>query len=162
FVRSMASREWLRTATVLVATSLALAVIMSEALLYLHVFTGARVIAILAIVAIVGMLWPGRRRTPSVATAAGTTAPTKDSSAAAGVELDRSLPVLLLRIGRYPVYHGTVGQIRSLGRAGVPVYAIVEDAYTPAALSRYLTGSIVWPTRGDESEEYLLDGLSRI
>jgi predicted ATP-grasp superfamily ATP-dependent carboligase len=45
---------------------------------------------------------------------------------------------------------------------GVPVYAIVEDPYTPAALSRYLTGSVVWPTRGDESEEYLLDGLSRI
>jgi predicted ATP-grasp superfamily ATP-dependent carboligase len=78
------------------------------------------------------------------------------------VELDTAVPVLLVRIGRYPVFHGAVGAIRTFGRAGVPVFAIVEDTFTPAALSRYLSGAIKWPTRGDESPEYLLEGLANI
>ena len=46
------------------------------------------------------------------------------------------MPVLLVRIGHYPVYHGGVCAIRSFGRAGIPVHAIVEDRLTPAAASR--------------------------
>lgn len=73
--------------------------------------------------------------------------------------LDRSLPAALIRIGRYPLHHGGVGVIRSLGRAGVPVYAITESRSTPAAVSRYLTGRHVWPTSGAERPEELLAGL---
>jgi predicted ATP-grasp superfamily ATP-dependent carboligase len=148
FVRGFRTTDPLRFGVALFATSMALAAIVAETLFYLHVFTGARTIAILAIVAILGSLRSGG--------AAGSL-PVR-----AGVRLDPSLPVLLVRIGRYPVYHGTIGAIRSFGRAGVPVYAIVEDAFTPAALSRYLTGKFVWPTNGNESVEYLLEGLSRI
>jgi D-aspartate ligase len=69
------------------------------------------------------------------------------------------MPVLIVKIGRYPLHHGSVGVIRTLGRAGVPVYAITEDRFTPAALSRYLRRRFVWPTTGLEREEQLLEGL---
>jgi D-aspartate ligase len=76
--------------------------------------------------------------------------------------LDLGLPVLFVRIGHYPLHHGTLGAIRSLGRLGVPVYAITEGRRTPAALSRYLTGHFVWPTSGAEPREQLLAGLRGI
>jgi predicted ATP-grasp superfamily ATP-dependent carboligase len=80
----------------------------------------------------------------------------------AGLDLDLAVPVLFVRIGNYPLHHGTVGAIRSLGRLGVPVYAITEGRRTPAALSRYLTSRCVWPTSGSEPREQLLAGLRRI
>jgi predicted ATP-grasp superfamily ATP-dependent carboligase len=75
------------------------------------------------------------------------------------VHADRSVPVLVAKIGRYPLHHGGVGAIRTLGRLGVPVYAVTEDRFTPAAASRYLTGRFVWPTTGAEAPEALVDGL---
>ena len=75
---------------------------------------------------------------------------------------DRSVPGLVVKIGHYPLHHGGVGAIRSLGRLGVPVCAVTEDRRTPAALSRYLTGRFVWPTTGLESPERLTEGLLRI
>ncbi len=80
----------------------------------------------------------------------------------AAPELDRSVALLMMRIGRYPLHHGTVGAIRSLGRLGVPVYAVVEDHITPAACSRYLTGRFRWPTSGREEREELVQGLLRM
>ena len=76
--------------------------------------------------------------------------------------LDPRTPVLIVRIGHYPLHHGGVGAIRSLGRAGVPVYAITEDRATPAALSRYLRGRFVWRTTGAEPADALVAGLVRI
>lgn len=76
-----------------------------------------------------------------------------------GPALDRSVPVLIVKIGRYPLHHGGVGAIRTLGRLGVPVYAITEDRFTPAAVSRYLSGRFVWPTTGTERPAELVDGL---
>ena len=73
--------------------------------------------------------------------------------------LDRSTAVLLTRIGNYPFHHGTVGAIRSLGRLGVPVYAIVESHFAPAAHSRFLTGHVCWPTTGREEPDELVEGL---
>lgn len=67
------------------------------------------------------------------------------------VLLDTSVPALLVRVGRYPVHAGGLDAIRSLGRLGVPVYAITEDRWTPAAVSRHLTGHFVW--RDSEREE---------
>jgi D-aspartate ligase len=77
-------------------------------------------------------------------------------------DLDRSAPVLLVKVGRYPLSQGGLGVIRSLGRVGVPVYAVTEDRFTPAALSRYLTGSFTWPTTGTEPVEKLAAGLREI
>jgi D-aspartate ligase len=72
-----------------------------------------------------------------------------------------TVPVLLLKIGRYVVHHGSVGVIRSLGRLGVPVYGVVEDRFIPAAMSRYLTGKFVWDTRGLDNQR-LLEGMAVI
>jgi D-aspartate ligase len=75
------------------------------------------------------------------------------------VEMDRHVPALVVKIGRYPLHHGGVGVIRTLGRLGVPVYAITEDRFTPAAMSRYCKEAFVWPTTGQEDPRQLVDGL---
>jgi D-aspartate ligase len=54
--------------------------------------------------------------------------------------LDTTVPVLLLKSSHNVMQHGTLGIIRSLGRLGVPVYAMVEDRFAPPAMSRYATG----------------------
>jgi len=76
-------------------------------------------------------------------------------------ELDLTVPLLVLKIGRYPIHHGTLGIVRSLGRLGVPVYAIVEDRLAPAVMSRYLTGAFVRDSR-DRDPEQLLAFLAHI
>lgn len=71
------------------------------------------------------------------------------------------LPVLILKTGRYPVHHGGLGIIRSLGRLGIPVYTIAEDHLTPAGISRYLTGSFVW-NAGNLPRPQMLEALAKI
>lgn len=73
--------------------------------------------------------------------------------------LDNSTPALIAKIGHYPLHHGGVGAIRSLGRLGVPIYAVTEDRWTPAALSRYVRERIVWPTTGLEDPAELVKGF---
>jgi predicted ATP-grasp superfamily ATP-dependent carboligase len=73
---------------------------------------------------------------------------------------DADLPLIVLKVGRYPRDHSAVGAIRSLGRVGIPVYAITEDRFTPAAVSRFLTRPIVAPTSGLEAESVLLERLA--
>jgi D-aspartate ligase len=79
--------------------------------------------------------------------------------ASVSLTADKSVPALILKIGSYLLHHGGVGAIRSLGRLGVPMYAITEDRFTPAAASRYLRGRFVWPTTGLEEPERLVEGL---
>ncbi|MER6327971.1 ATP-grasp domain-containing protein [Streptomyces sp. NPDC001034] len=78
------------------------------------------------------------------------------------VDVDRGVPALIVKFGAYPLHHGGVGAIRSLGRLGVPMYAITEDPYTPAAACRYLRRAFVWPTTGAEDPGHLVAGLLRI
>ncbi|TLS40559.1 ATP-grasp domain-containing protein [Streptomyces montanus] len=78
------------------------------------------------------------------------------------LDADRGVPGLIVKFGDYPLHHGGVGAIRSLGRLGVPMYAITEDRYTPAALSRHLRRAFVWPTTGTEEPARLVEGLLRI
>jgi D-aspartate ligase len=75
---------------------------------------------------------------------------------------DRGVPALVIKIGHYPLHSGGVAAIRTLGRLGVPVYAITEDGWTPAAVSRYCTGRFVWRTTGLEDPDLLVDGLREI
>lgn len=75
------------------------------------------------------------------------------------LELDTSLPVLVMRVGHYPLHHGTLGIIRSLGRLGVSVHSIAEHGATPAARSRYASGTIVLPTTGAEPADELVAGM---
>jgi D-aspartate ligase len=72
---------------------------------------------------------------------------------------DTGTPVLVLKLGRYALHHGGLGVIRTLGRAGVPVYGVHEDRLAPAAMSRYLSGKFIWKTEG-ESVEQFLDGMA--
>ena len=76
--------------------------------------------------------------------------------------VDRSVPLVIAKVGRYPLHHGTVAAVRSLGRLGVPVYAVTEGPLVPTAVSRYLTGRIAWPTTGGEQAEELVAGLVRV
>jgi predicted ATP-grasp superfamily ATP-dependent carboligase len=73
---------------------------------------------------------------------------------------DVETPVLVLKIGAYDLHHGSLGIVRSLGRVGVPVYAILDGRLAPMALSRHLRGGFVWVTSGDERD--LVEQLSRI
>ncbi|WP_367044753.1 ATP-grasp domain-containing protein [Streptomyces sp. Je 1-332] len=53
--------------------------------------------------------------------------------------LDTRVPAVLLRIDRNPFHHGTLGAVRSLGRAGVEVHVAASDfAESPVRRSRYL------------------------
>ncbi|TDB73596.1 ATP-grasp domain-containing protein [Actinomadura sp. KC216] len=63
---------------------------------------------------------------------------------AAAARLDTGLPALLLRTDRNPFHHGTLAAIRSLGRAGVPVHAILEGRGNPSSRSRYLHRGHPW------------------
>jgi D-aspartate ligase len=76
------------------------------------------------------------------------------------IQADTSVPALLLKIGRYPLHSGGVAVVRTLGRLGVPVYAITEDRWTPTVLSRYCAGRFTWQVTGQEEPEYLA-GLLR-
>lgn len=78
------------------------------------------------------------------------------------IEADCSVPALIVKVGQYPVHSGGVGAIRTLGRLGVPVYAITEDRFTPAALSRYVKGWFRSRATGREEPEQLITGLRDI
>ncbi len=150
-------------AMMLVASSLAIDAIVGETFVYLRLFTGARVVGVLAALAIAGA-WLRRPVTDrGISGATALPLPRRSTIDRGGdLDFDRSMPVLLVRIGQYPVYHGGVCAIRSFGRVGVPVHAIVEDRLTPAAASRYLESAHVWRTSGSEPEPFLVDGLRRI
>ncbi len=79
-----------------------------------------------------------------------------------GAGFDTTVGALVVKIGRYPLHHGGLAAIRSLGRVGVPVYAITEDRFTPAALSRYCARSFVAPTTGNESDDALRGLMLRV
>ncbi|MEV6206733.1 ATP-grasp domain-containing protein [Kitasatospora sp. NPDC051914] len=80
-------------------------------------------------------------------------------------DLDREVPVVMVRVGKYPFSHSPVAAVRSFGRLGVPVYAMVEGRHTPTAASHYLKGVFVRPTTGSEPAEQLVDvirGVGRL
>lgn len=75
--------------------------------------------------------------------------------------LDPAVPALLLRLDWNPAHHATLGVIRSLGRAGVPVHAVLEHPKVPAARSRYLAQGHPW-LPADAEPERLIDRLRRM
>jgi len=54
--------------------------------------------------------------------------------------IDTSVAVVLLRLN----HHCEVGAVRTLGRLGVPVYAVHDDLGSPAARSRYVREILPW------------------
>ncbi|MFJ2603674.1 ATP-grasp domain-containing protein [Streptomyces sp. NPDC087425] len=51
---------------------------------------------------------------------------------------DIRVPAVLLRIDRNPFHHGTLGAVRSLGRAGVEVHVVADCDGSPVAASRFV------------------------
>ena len=62
---------------------------------------------------------------------------------------DNSAPVVVLGCFR----HGGLGIVRSLGRLGVPVYAVDADRYTPAFFSKYCRRRFLWDLHAAPVEE---------
>lgn len=75
--------------------------------------------------------------------------------------LDTEYPTLIFKASRDTIHHGALGVARTLGRLGVPVYAIVEDRYTPLATSRHVKKAFVWESWPSDRETFL-KAMSRI
>lgn len=65
---------------------------------------------------------------------------------------DSRVPAVLVRLDPNPFHHGTLGAARSLGRAGIPVHAVVESLTSPVVRSRYLHGSHARPAEPSPAE----------
>lgn len=51
---------------------------------------------------------------------------------------DTRVPAVLLRIDRNPFHHGTLGAVRSLGRAGIDVHVVADSTGSPVRRSRFV------------------------
>jgi predicted ATP-grasp superfamily ATP-dependent carboligase len=76
------------------------------------------------------------------------------------VPFDTSVAAIVVKLRHSVIHYGGLGAIRSLGRLGIPVYAVHEGRLAPPAMSRYLSGGLVWDPAGDP--ELLLDGLTAL
>src|SRR5579864_1637233 len=74
---------------------------------------------------------------------------------------DRSVAVLVLNFGEYPFLHGTLGIIRSLGRLGIPVFAVQRYPSLPSGASRYLSGRFLWEADGRNTDQFI-EGMAMI
>ncbi|WSL53983.1 ATP-grasp domain-containing protein [Streptomyces sp. NBC_01725] len=66
------------------------------------------------------------------------------------VSFDSAVPAVLVRLDRNPFHHGTLGAVRSLGRAGITVHAVIESLRSPVAGSRYLHSAHPRPDRASD------------
>ncbi|GGW33653.1 ATP-grasp domain-containing protein [Streptomyces galilaeus] len=53
-------------------------------------------------------------------------------------QLDTRVPAVLLRIDQNPFHHGTLGAVRSLGRAGIDVHLVAEVTGSPVGRSCFV------------------------
>ncbi|MBP5931432.1 ATP-grasp domain-containing protein [Streptomyces sp. LBUM 1479] len=67
---------------------------------------------------------------------------------------DTRVPAVLLRTDRNPFHHGTLGAVRSLGRAGVEVHLVADCAGSPVGRSRFLHATHAPPRLGACPEEF--------
>jgi predicted ATP-grasp superfamily ATP-dependent carboligase len=74
---------------------------------------------------------------------------------------DVSAPAVVLKLLPNPTRYGGLGVIRSLGRAGVPVYCVLEARSVPAASSRYLAGRCFWQVDHNDAAA-VTQGLLRL
>src|SRR6266702_4442886 len=78
------------------------------------------------------------------------------------LDVDTSVPALILKVGQYPLHVGGVGAIRTLGRLGVPAYRISEPGLTPAVASRYCAGRFVWRTTVHDPDDLMIADLRAV
>ncbi|MGW5428551.1 carboxylate--amine ligase [Streptomyces sp. NPDC004059] len=75
--------------------------------------------------------------------------------------LDIRFPAVLLRIDRNPFHHGTLGAVRSLGRAGVDVHVVADSTGSPVRSSRFVR-QMHPPPRPDASLGDIAHALRRV
>ncbi|MGC0377206.1 ATP-grasp domain-containing protein [Streptomyces sp. SAI-229] len=75
--------------------------------------------------------------------------------------LDTRVPAVLLRTDRNPFHHGTLGAVRSLGRAGVEVHVVADSTGSPVRRSRYVH-HMHSPPPPEASARQILDVLRRV
>ncbi|KOV59396.1 hypothetical protein ADK64_34980 [Streptomyces sp. MMG1121] len=75
--------------------------------------------------------------------------------------LDIRVPAVLLRIDRNPFHHGTLGAVRSLGRAGVEVHVVADSTGSPVRTSRFVH-QLHPPPRPDASTGEIAAALHRV
>ncbi|MEU1080872.1 ATP-grasp domain-containing protein [Streptomyces sp. NPDC005908] len=75
--------------------------------------------------------------------------------------LDTRVPAVVLRIDRNPFHHGTLGAVRTLGRAGVEVHVVADCTGSPVSRSRFVR-RLHTPPPPDASEERILAVLRRV
>ncbi|MEE1765992.1 ATP-grasp domain-containing protein [Streptomyces sp. SP18BB07] len=68
--------------------------------------------------------------------------------------LDTRVPAVLLRTDRNPFHHGTLGAVRSLGRAGVEVHLVADCAASPVRSSRFIRATHTPPRPGACLDEF--------
>ncbi len=73
---------------------------------------------------------------------------------------DTSVPIFVLSFAPDSDHHGPLHIARSAGRLGIEVYGVRNDRLAPAALSRYMRGSLVLPRQA--SAEEWLHNLNRV
>jgi predicted ATP-grasp superfamily ATP-dependent carboligase len=146
-----------------VAVSWALGAVLATALLFAHAFGGYQVVVPLAGITILAALRPLGARRPAVAVQP--MAPDADGTPLLVPErpsLDTGVAALIVRIGAYPVAHGSVAIARSLGRAGVEVHALTEGRTTPTAVSRYVAAAHRWRPDPNAPADDLVEALARV
>lgn len=74
-------------------------------------------------------------------------------------DLDCEFPTVVLWVTPASLLHNCLGVFRSLGRVGVPVYAVVGDPHAPVMKSRYVRGHILWQPHLGDGYGVLLDRL---
>ena len=67
--------------------------------------------------------------------------------------LDIRVPAVLVRIDRNPFHHGTLGAVRSLGRAGVEVHVVADVTGSPVRQSRFVSEMHPPPPPGASAPE---------
>jgi predicted ATP-grasp superfamily ATP-dependent carboligase len=77
---------------------------------------------------------------------------------------DRAVPALVMRVDPNVFHHGTLGVIRSLGRVGVEMHALIEGPASPSARSRYLhrVHPWSWPTGTPPTPAQVLAELAAV
>ncbi|MGV9989886.1 carboxylate--amine ligase [Streptomyces sp. NPDC003374] len=70
--------------------------------------------------------------------------------------LDTRVPAVVVRTDRNPFHHGTLGAVRTLGRAGVEVHLVADCAGSPVRRSRYVRRMHPPPPPGASPDDILL------
>ncbi|MBB1246803.1 ATP-grasp domain-containing protein, partial [Streptomyces durbertensis] len=75
--------------------------------------------------------------------------------------IDTEVPALLLRLDGNPFHHGTLGAVRTLGRAGVEVHVMLDEPAGPVLSSRHLHRAHRRPAGASADHTRLLGELRR-